>query len=75
MYSAPDRPLVTAMLFAAGLGPRLALGWPMGELVSAGGVGPSCVLDLPTGATIVATWPRAHPPRRGEEEGLSQSRP
>ncbi|MFL6290462.1 MAG: hypothetical protein ACJ759_06170, partial [Thermoanaerobaculia bacterium] len=47
---------VAAMLFAARLGPRLAIGWTMGALVSAGGVGLSFVLDLPTGATIVATF-------------------
>ncbi len=49
-------PSVTAMLFAARLGPRLAIGWTMGALVSAGGVALSFVLDLPTGATIVATF-------------------
>lgn len=49
-------PSVAAMLFAARLGPRLAIGWTMGALVSAGGVGLSFVLDLPTGATIVATF-------------------
>lgn len=49
-------PSVTAMLFAERLGPRLAIGWTMGALVSAGGVGLSFLLDLPTGATIVATF-------------------
>src|SRR6201993_2940967 len=49
-------PSVTAMLFAERLGPRLAIGWTMGALVSAGGVTLSFVLDLPTGATIVATF-------------------
>ena len=49
-------PSVTAMLFAARLGPRLAIGWTMGALVSAGGVALSFVLDLPTGATIVGTF-------------------
>jgi zinc/manganese transport system permease protein len=49
-------PSVTAMLFAARLGPRLAIGWTMGALVSAGGVALSFVLDLPTGAAIVATF-------------------
>jgi ABC-type Mn2+/Zn2+ transport system permease subunit len=49
-------PAVTAMLFAKRLGPRLALGWSMGALVSAGGVALSYQLDLPTGATIVATF-------------------
>jgi zinc/manganese transport system permease protein len=49
-------PSVTAMLFAERLGPRLAIGWIMGALVSAGGVWLSFRLDLPTGATIVATF-------------------
>ncbi len=49
-------PSVTAMLFASRLGPRLAIGWSMGALVSAGGVALSFFLDLPTGATIVATF-------------------
>jgi len=49
-------PSVTAMLFAERLGPRLAIGWTMGALVSAGGVTLSFLLDLPTGATIVATF-------------------
>jgi zinc/manganese transport system permease protein len=49
-------PSVTAMLFAERLGPRLAIGWTMGALVSACGVALSYVLDLPTGAAIVATF-------------------
>lgn len=49
-------PSVTAMLFAERLGPRLAIGWTMGAGVSAGGVTLSYLLDLPTGATIVATF-------------------
>lgn len=49
-------PSVAAMLFSARLGPRLAIGWTMGALVSAGGVALSFVLDLPTGAAIVATF-------------------
>ena len=49
-------PSVTAMLFAERLGARLAIGWGMGALVSAAGVSLSFVLDLPTGATIVATF-------------------
>ncbi len=49
-------PSVTAMLFAERLGPRLAIGWTMGALVSAGGVALSFVMDLPTGAAIVATF-------------------
>jgi zinc/manganese transport system permease protein len=49
-------PSVTAMLFSERLGPRLAIGWTMGALVSALGVTLSFVLDLPTGAAIVATF-------------------
>jgi zinc/manganese transport system permease protein len=49
-------PSVGAMLFADRIGPRLAIGWAMGTLVSALGVYLSVVLDLPTGATIVCTF-------------------
>src|SRR5262252_9317038 len=49
-------PSVTAMLFSERLGPRLAIGWTMGVVVSAAGVAASFLLDLPTGATIVATF-------------------
>lgn len=49
-------PSVGAMLFAKRIGPRLAIGWTMGTLVSALGVYLSVVLDLPTGATIVCTF-------------------
>ena len=49
-------PSVGAMLFANRIGPRLAIGWTMGTLVSALGVYLSLVLDFPTGATIVCTF-------------------
>lgn len=49
-------PSVGAMLFADRIGPRLAIGWTMGTLVSALGVFLSVQLDLPTGATIVCTF-------------------
>ena len=49
-------PSVTAMLFAERIGPRLAIGWTMGVIVSAIGVWACFALDLPTGATIVATF-------------------
>ena len=49
-------PSVGAMLFADSIGKRLAIGWTMGTLVSALGVYFSVLLDLPTGATIVATF-------------------
>lgn len=49
-------PSVGAMLFAENIGPRLAIGWTMGTLVSALGVYLSLQIDLPTGATIVCTF-------------------
>ena len=49
-------PSVGAMLFTERIGPRLAIGWTMGTLVSALGVLLSVKLDLPTGATIVCTF-------------------
>ena len=49
-------PSVAAMLFADRIGPRLAIGWTMGTVVSALGVYLSLMLDLPTGATIVCTF-------------------
>jgi zinc/manganese transport system permease protein len=49
-------PSVTAMLFTERLGVRLAIGWGMGAAVSGAGVALSFLLDLPTGATIVATF-------------------
>src|SRR5215208_464977 len=49
-------PSVAAMLYADRVGPRLAIGWTMGTIVSALGVYLSLELDLPTGATIVCTF-------------------
>jgi zinc/manganese transport system permease protein len=49
-------PSVAAMLYAKRIGPRLAIGWTMGTLVSALGVYLSLKIDLPTGATIVCTF-------------------
>jgi zinc/manganese transport system permease protein len=49
-------PSVAAMLYADRVGPRLAIGWTMGTVVSALGVYLSLILDLPTGATIVCTF-------------------
>ena len=49
-------PSVTAMLLSERLGLRLAIGWTMSAAVSAAGVAASFFLDLPTGATIVATF-------------------
>ncbi len=49
-------PSVGAILYAERIGPRLAIGWTMGTLVSALGVYLSLKVDLPTGATIVCTF-------------------
>ena len=49
-------PSVAAILYAKRIGPRLAIGWTMGTLVSALGVYLSFEIDLPTGATIVCTF-------------------
>lgn len=49
-------PSVGAMLFADRIGPRLAIGWTMGTLVSALGCYFSVQMDTPTGATIVVTF-------------------
>jgi zinc/manganese transport system permease protein len=49
-------PSVGAMLYAERIGPRLAIGWTMGTLVSGLGVYLSLVIDAPTGATIVCTF-------------------
>jgi zinc/manganese transport system permease protein len=49
-------PSVAAMLYADRIGPRLAIGWTMGTVVSALGIFLSVKLDLPTGATMVCTF-------------------
>jgi zinc/manganese transport system permease protein len=49
-------PSVAAMLYADRIGPRLAIGWTMGTVVSVLGVFASVVLDMPTGATMVCTF-------------------
>lgn len=49
-------PSVAAMLYADGVGRRLAIGWTMGTVVSALGIYLSVKLDLPTGATMVCTF-------------------
>jgi zinc/manganese transport system permease protein len=49
-------PSVGAMLYADRIGPRLAIGWTMGTIVSALGIYLSVKLDLPTGATMVCTF-------------------
>jgi zinc/manganese transport system permease protein len=49
-------PSVAAMLYADRVGPRLAIGWTMGTVVSALGIYLSVELDLPTGAAMVCTF-------------------
>jgi zinc/manganese transport system permease protein len=49
-------PSVAGMLFAERIGPRLAIGWVMGVVVSMLGMYASVLWDLPTGATIVCTF-------------------
>jgi zinc/manganese transport system permease protein len=49
-------PSVAAMLYADRIGPRLAIGWTMGTVVSALGIYLSVMLDLPTGAAMVCTF-------------------
>jgi zinc/manganese transport system permease protein len=49
-------PSVGAMLWARRIGPRLAIGWVMGVVVSMLGMYFSVVFDLPTGAAIVCTF-------------------
>ena len=49
-------PSVAAMLYAKRIGPRLAIGWVMGVVVSMLGMYFSVQFDLPTGATIVCTF-------------------
>jgi zinc/manganese transport system permease protein len=44
------------MLWASRIGPRLAIGWVMGVVVSMLGMYFSVNFDLPTGATIVCTF-------------------
>ena len=49
-------PSVGGMLFSGRIGPRLAVGWVMGTIVSMLGMYFSVQFDLPTGATIVCTF-------------------
>ena len=49
-------PSVGAMLWASRIGPRLAIGWGMGVIVSMLGMYLSVEFDLPTGAAIVCTF-------------------
>ena len=49
-------PSVAAILYADRIGPRLAIGWTMGTVVSALGIYLSVKLDLPTGAAMVCTF-------------------
>ena len=49
-------PSVGGMLFSSRIGPRLAIGWVMGVVVSMLGMYLSVQFDLPTGAAIVCTF-------------------
>ena len=49
-------PSVGGMLFSSKIGPRLAIGWVMGTVVSMVGMYLSVLFDLPTGAAIVCTF-------------------
>ena len=49
-------PSVGGMLFSSRIGPRLAIGWIMGTVVSMLGMYLSVLFDLPTGAAIVCTF-------------------
>ncbi len=49
-------PSVGGILFSERIGPRLAIGWVMGVVVSMLGMYFSVQFDLPTGATIVCTF-------------------
>ena len=49
-------PSVGGMLFSGRIGPRLAIGWVMGVIVSMLGMYFSVQFDLPTGAAIVCTF-------------------
>ena len=49
-------PSVGGMLFSSRVGPRLAIGWVMGTVVSMLGMYLSVLFDLPTGAAIVCTF-------------------
>jgi zinc/manganese transport system permease protein len=49
-------PSVGGMLFSERIGPRLAIGWIMGGVVSMLGMYFSVIFDLPTGAAIVCTF-------------------
>ncbi len=49
-------PAVVAALVTRQVGTRLAIGWAVGALVSVLGLAASYAWDLPTGATVVATF-------------------
>jgi len=49
-------PSVGGMLFSSRIGPRLAIGWVMGTVVSMLGMYVSVLFDLPTGAASVCTF-------------------
>ena len=69
-------PSVAAMLYADRIGPRLAIGWTMGTVVSALGIYLSVQLDLPTGRDHgLHVRPRADPDGAGEAAHPGDERP
>ena len=49
-------PAICAMMFFRSIGRRLLTGWAFGVLASAGGLWASATWDLPTGASVVASF-------------------
>jgi zinc/manganese transport system permease protein len=49
-------PALAGILLASRIGPRLAVGWAFGTVVSVMAMVGSAVLDLPTGATVVCAF-------------------
>ena len=78
-------PSVGGMLFSGRVGPRLAIAWVMGAVVSMLGMYFSVLFDLPTGATIVCTFglvlavmaggPSADSAAGGMKPGVGRRRP
>ena len=67
-------PSVGGMLFSARIGPRLAIGWVMGTVVSMLGMYVSVQFDLPTGAAIVCTFGAALVVMAAARAGLAKMR-
>ena len=67
-------PSVGGMLFSSRIGPRLAIGWVMGVVVSMLGMYVSVQFDLPTGAAIVCTFGAALVVMAAARAGLVKTR-